>query len=407
MSNKKLALIFLLVSGVGFIATYPFAGNNFFIGLIHAGFGAAMVGGMADWFAVTALFHPVLCFPHTDIIRSERKELTQAIVDFACKDLLSVENINQRLQATNISNMVVVYLTKFNGRTKIRNLLHTLVLKTLDNLDVRTIVKKLEPDIRQCISDGAIEKAIPKIVRKIIEYRHTVDFYAAMLSFGKAIINQPVCQKIFLENVSELAKNFTEDSFVRRTLRSFSSDLSDEKILEKVMENANSKLDALIRNPHDSFRVISYKVEEFLQSQTFMELMNQKKNDLLANADLFTWLKDTLESYRRENKAEILKQVDRLLDWAVDGICKNPDWQEKLNNFAHEMGAEAVKSNHEKLSGMVRGTLDAKTDDEIVSMAENSAGDDAHAIRISGTLVGAIAGMFLYTISYFVEGALR
>lgn len=403
MNKKKLALIFLIGSGIGFVATYPFAANNFFLGILHAGFGAAMVGGMADWFAVTALFHPVLFFPHTDIIRSERKELTQAIVDFTCKDLLSVENINQRLRATNISQMVITYLTKFNGREKVRNLLHTIVLKALDNLDIQTIVKKLEPDIRQCIRDGSIEKTIPKIVRKIIEYRHTVDFYAALLSFGKAIINQPMCQKILQENISEFAKNFTENSTIRKIFRSLSSELSDEGLLKIVLEKANAKLDELIRNPHESYRIVSKKIESFLQSQTCTEMLENKKNELINNADLFKWLADTLENYRRENKVEILKQVDALLDWAADGICKNSDWQDKLNSFAHELGAEAVKSNHEKLSGMVRQTLDAKSDDEIVAMAEDGAGDDVHAIRISGTVVGALAGMFLYTVSYFVE----
>ena len=79
--SKKIARYSLIIMGVGFIATIPFQGS-FWIDLLQGGFEAGLVGGLADWFAVTALFrHPLgLRIPHTALLPNNRKRMTNALV---------------------------------------------------------------------------------------------------------------------------------------------------------------------------------------------------------------------------------------------------------------------------------------------------------------------------------------
>jgi len=178
MDNKRVAEIILIVSFGFFCVTHYFAGTNFVVDVFHAGFAAALVGGLADWFAITAFFQKVFIFPHTDIIRNEREQLIQSIADFFTDDVLNKQNIKNKLHSEEISpaQMLIDYLTKFHGQEKIIKVSRVVVRKFLENLDLKTIIEKLEPDMRQFLKQDTTEKFIPKLINKIISSRHTVNF---------------------------------------------------------------------------------------------------------------------------------------------------------------------------------------------------------------------------------------
>ena len=104
------------------------------------------MGGLADWFAITAFFQKVFIFPHTDIL--------------------------------------IDYLTKFHGQEKIIRVSRLVVRKFLENLDLQTVIKKLEPDMRQFLKRDTADTIIPKFINKIISSRHTVNFYRVLLELS-------------------------------------------------------------------------------------------------------------------------------------------------------------------------------------------------------------------------------
>ncbi|OOP62980.1 hypothetical protein BWZ43_25545, partial [Heyndrickxia oleronia] len=99
-NSKYLARTSLAVMGIGFIATLPFEHSNPFLGLLQGGFEAGIVGGLADWFAVTALFrHPLgIPIPHTSLLSKNRKRITKALVSTIENDWLSKESIVNKLK---------------------------------------------------------------------------------------------------------------------------------------------------------------------------------------------------------------------------------------------------------------------------------------------------------------------
>ena len=97
--SRKIAIYSLIIMGVGFIATIPFKGP-ILVDLLHGGFEAGLVGGLADWFAVTALFrHPLgIPIPHTALLPNNRNRVTSGLVSMLKKDWLSKESILEKVK---------------------------------------------------------------------------------------------------------------------------------------------------------------------------------------------------------------------------------------------------------------------------------------------------------------------
>ena len=186
-----------------------------------------------------------------------------------------------------------------------------------------------------------------------------------------------------------------------------SAALSNDELLELILERGKDKIEMMIAAPEESYALIRKKVEEYIHSQDFKELITDKKNILLEETDIGGWLYDTLEKHRRFGMTEILDSLERLLIMLIENFCRNRDWQKKFNEITKKEADKLIEANHEQIRQKVKDALLSKNEDEIVKMVQDSAGDSAHAIRISGSLVGGLAGTFLYLVAVFVEGMLK
>ncbi|MBR6886870.1 MAG: DUF445 family protein [Selenomonadaceae bacterium] len=407
MDNKRVAEIILIASLVCFCVTHYFSGTNFIVDIAHAGFAAALVGGLADWFAITAFFQKVFIFPHTDIIRNEREDLIQSIADFFTDDVLNKHNIKNKLHSDEINpaQMLIDYLKKFHGQEKIIKVSRVVVRKFLENLDLKTIIEKLEPDMRQFLKKDTAEVLIPKLITKIISSRHTVNFYRVLLNLVRAILDRPIFGRIILDNITAMMERYDSGGVLREKVHSLA--LSNEYLLSLILERGKDKLEMMIAAPEESYSLIRKKVEDYIHSPSFAELINDRKNILLEETDIGGWIYNTLEKYRRSGINEILNNIELLLNRLIESFCQNKDWQRKFNEITKKEADKLIEANHEQIRQKVKAALLAKDEDEIVKMVQDSAGDSAHAIRISGSLVGGLAGTVLYLVAMFVEGMLK
>ena len=407
MNNERIALAILCVSIAGFIATLKLAETDFLWGMLNSACGAAMVGGLADWFAIKALFEKVPLDSHSDILVRKRKELTEAIVDFATKDLLNVENVQEEIDKTKFSGLLIKYLNdkRHRGREKLRRTVQTAAKSILGQMDFRAIVKKLEPDIRRNLEEGAIEKIIPKVGKIVADSQHMQDFFKTIIGLGKNLYNQPEFQKLLEEHIEELGKKYDQKGFGRETARAFA--FNNDEIRKQLNDWVNGKLDEIFADSRYVYDDLSLKVKDFLQSENFMDWMIEQKEELLANDDMMSWIYEKVDSYQRENRPEMLQMVDKLVNWGLDEFIANKEWQKKVDTFLKEQVNSLVSENHDSLGDMIRGELGKQSDKEIVGMVKEAAGDDIHAIRISGSCVGALAGLVLYVVGFVLENIWR
>ena len=139
MSKKTQATFVLCLMMIGFVCTYPL--NSFWGNLLNHGFLAAVIGGLADWFAVTALFRKPLGFIsyRTEILPRNRERIMDEIVNFIGRDLLNPQYIINNLKNYDMAIMVVDYANNLGGRGKLKFAIRELVLQVISSLDATKI----------------------------------------------------------------------------------------------------------------------------------------------------------------------------------------------------------------------------------------------------------------------------
>ena len=405
VTNEQKAITILLIATAGFIVTFLQRDDGLIYGVINSACCAAMIGGLADWYAITALFNRIPLDNHSNILCRKRKDLTNAIVDFVTKDLLNTSNINDSIKNMEWSAFLVRYIEKYNGKEKVRRTVQSAAKSILSQIDLCTIVKKIEPDIRRSLRESSVELVVPKIGKRIVESEYSPLFFKTFLDLGKIMYNQPEFQGVLQEYIQRLGDKYDKKGFGRNTLRGMA--FNDEDILQNLNDFINGRFDYWIANADCVYGEIRTEINELLQSQFIKELLLDKKDELLSDDDWMQWIYEKLSIYQKENYLEILNFIDGMLVKGLDKFTNDKEVQKKVDDWLKEQGAIVVEDNHSELGKMIHSKLDKQTDNEIVSMVREKAGDDIHSIRISGALIGGGVGLTLYLLGVFVEVVLR
>ena len=161
MQNKTKATLTLAACASVAAGTLPLANSGFFFGLINHGFIAATIGGLADWFAVTALFHKPLGISYrTEILKRNRKRISDAVIEFVGDDLLNTKNIMETLKDENAAKLLIDFLENYNGRLKIKILVNEICDEVFANIDFEKISKKVAPIIEDEIKNFDVKEII-------------------------------------------------------------------------------------------------------------------------------------------------------------------------------------------------------------------------------------------------------
>ena len=136
-SSKKIARYSLIIMGLGFLATIPSDGSVW-LDLLHGGFEAGLVGGLADWFAVTALFrHPLgIPIPHTALLPNNRKKMTSALVSVLINDWLSKESIQEKVKDMPFTEKLIIIMKKQLQTGPFKKGLIQLIKKMIRSIEV-------------------------------------------------------------------------------------------------------------------------------------------------------------------------------------------------------------------------------------------------------------------------------
>ncbi|MBQ1614639.1 MAG: DUF445 family protein, partial [Selenomonas sp.] len=235
MQKKNKANLALGISAAGFLGTMGI-NAGFWGGMVHHGFLAATIGGLADWFAVTAIFHRPLGISYrTDILRRNRARIMDALVTFASEDLLSTENIMGVIERQNAAQLLADYFLHRGGRKRVHEVVQAVMLKSVNDMDTKRIAGELAPAIKEGLQSLAVEDILPEILRLLAQKRHTDRLLASLVSIGRQVIESPALKSALLEHIRILRESYEKDSAGRAFVLA-SMGLTDEKILALLTE---------------------------------------------------------------------------------------------------------------------------------------------------------------------------
>ena len=406
MQKKNKANLALGLSAAGFLGTLGLQGG-FGAGLLHHGFLAATIGGLADWFAVTAIFRRPLGIAYrTDILRRNRPRIMEAIVKFASEDLLSTENIMKVIGEQDTAALMVDYIQHRGGRERVREVASQVLLRGISALDTDRVARELAPSIRDGLQSLPLENILMDLVRLLAEEKHSRGILHSMLTIGQEVLAAPAFQQVMLSHISLLRKEYEGDSAGRAFVLEL-MDLSDEKMLAILNEKLQNQLQELLLGQTQSYASLKAGLEtmlmNFSRDESLHKLLKEWKDNLVGKLELEPLLSRWLEANVKGENPFWLPGLRSYVDSALDDFVNSEDLQRRFDAKLKEFLEAELSKHHSLIPGIIRERLDEFSDDELVAFVEDKVQDDLQMIRINGAIVGSLVGMGLYVLVTLAE----
>lgn len=401
----------LVFSVIGFVAFYPYSGN-FWGGLVYSGFLAATIGGLADWFAVAALFGKPLGISYrTAIIPRNRTRLLQEMITFASNDLLNPEHIMKSIMRYDTARMAMLYLEDAEGKEKIKALVGQLSLILLDRVDTEEIGEVVETAVKGEVGAIHLAPVILDSFRWSLANQYDESVIDFILNELMWIVKEPETHALLCQIITEIKQQY-EGNLKRRQFVSLILDLSSAR-LAGVLQNELVNYLTKLQNPEHKLRL---ELKEWLYQQIallegnaqYEEMIGRWQNKVIEEQlSIAEWVASYLERQVKlkddEAAAMPLCALDRYIERKFAELKNEEAIQhavdQKIKFYIHLF----VHEQHNLITGIIQERLDEFSDQSLSKFIEERVVDDLQMIRINGALVGAAVGMFLYTITYVAE----
>lgn len=386
------------VTAVGLAAAYPFQ-TQFWGGLLTSGCSAGLVGGLADWFAVTALFrkplgiHPGRIF-RTEIIPRNRERIFYELAHMVQDELLSQEALNQKIARFDFANGVINIL-EGQGTAQLRPALETLLKPLLESVSVpvgELFKAKNDASIEQSNNDlfSSILRQAYRLLKEKGSIQNILEILSSELSQW---VQSPEMHGMIRRWLEDAIADYVQENPSRKIVQMFLPDSSElaKKIQIKAvnyLSGGQAVTDAFIW------------LDGFVQDSRFDEFIRRVLPALLKEGEKTLLPQIQAGMNRPESVQKIAEFLVEQLDKYREELVMNPERRETFNHKAKSFISEFAASQHQKIGRFVLEGLEKYSDEMLVELIEAKAGADLQMIRINGSAVGALAGMLFYLVNY-------
>ncbi|WP_336689233.1 MULTISPECIES: DUF445 domain-containing protein [unclassified Chryseobacterium] len=374
--------------------------DSHWIGYVRAFSEAAMVGALADWFAVTALFrHPLgLPIPHTNLIENSKQKLGDNLGNFVVTNFLSPENIRPYIQKLKISNFVGEWLGKEKNQDVLLKNLSDIVLDILNKLD--------DSEVSRFISN------------KVSEMTDTIKLNAILGNGINYLLDKNDHQRI-ITNLSSQIKNYISENDemikdrVKKGSYTFIPAFVDNKIADKITTGLSDFFKEIEQDPNHEIRnLITQKIYDFSnelkQDPKWEEEFKNIKNDLLKNDklneysnDIWISIKNTLTKELQDDESSLKKYLSKNLNEFSQNLKNDENFQKKIDDWVRVTAYKYILKNTHQFGNLISSTVGNWQGKELSEKLELEVGKDLQFIRVNGTIVGGLVGLIIYTIAHF------
>ncbi len=360
---------------------------------------AAMVGGLADWFAVTALFrHPLgLPIPHTAIIPRNKDRIGDALAQFIRENFLTPQVVARRMRGMDLAASAGRFLQAPSGQgTRIRQGASRLMADILESLDDERLGGMVKQALAARVAKTEVAPVLGHALASAInEDRHVPMLEAAIRALARTLdANEPLIR----------------DLVRRRANWALRLAGLDEKLADAILDGLRKVTVEMNADPSHPVRqrLVQALADLANDLQTDAETQGRVerwKEELLANKSVGLWL-DTLWQKGRAAMIAAARDPDATMAGKLGEVLRSmgatlesdPAIRAAVNQFARRAVVGMAASYGGSIVTLVSDTIrswDART---VTSRLEAAVGRDLQYIRINGTLVGGLVGLVLHVI---------
>ncbi|HBI03712.1 MAG TPA: DUF445 domain-containing protein [Paenibacillaceae bacterium] len=401
---KHIAGISLAIMGAGFISTLPFQDTTWGR-IFQAGFEAGLVGGLADWFAVTALFrHPLgIPIPHTALLPKNRERVTQALINTLEKDWLNKESIEREISSICISCKLIELAEKELASEDFPNTLRRIWKEMIEHIDIEKLAAYLEQEIKDYVHRADIKPYIPRLADEVIQK----EYDGIALDYTLEKVAQWAIKRENRNRLGKIALDLLDrvevEGFMGFALRSFTGFADGDKVGKMIQEmilNVTSQL----REQDNSLRLqilvaLRNRILNIAEEPGLLNEVDSIKAKLIDD-----WKgKEHISLIIQQLLEKAKEYTGPFLQNLLGKLKEDKKKQGELENWIQQRIFKMIEKNHYKIGQLVKKNLDKLDHETLITMMEDKIGKDLQWIRVNGSLCGFLIGLGLVGIKLLLQ----
>jgi uncharacterized membrane-anchored protein YjiN (DUF445 family) len=399
--QRRIATALLLIAMAVFLVT-QYLPPSTVVRLFAAAAEAALVGGFADWFAVTALFrHPLgLPIPHTALIRTQKDRIGRSLGNFVRDRFLDPELVIERLRQENRAHQIALWLESEKAGQFAAERVLSLVPVLLKTADDEAVLRSLA-----ALAHAALDRidfaplADAAIARVMGTGRHMELVDVAARIAGPALGS---FEQTIIEKVGEQTGRFFPKYFDRKIGRAIVRGVKSWLLAIQIPDSEERQaIDQWVRKA----------VAKFRGSVNYPQLMNEARAAVLSNPAMQQMLSAVWQELKREIASDLQRDLPQIGAVAADVVRtagrllrENALLQDYVNTALERLVVDYIAPWREQISDFIAEVVAAWDAQTVSDLIELEVGRDLQFVRINGTVIGALIGMLLFVLSALVRG---
>lgn len=397
---KATATAMLVVCFALFLAAKALEPVSPVFGFVAAFAEAATIGGLADWYAVVALFkRPLgLPIPHTAIIPANQHRIGDNLGRFIERQFLAPAPVRKKLEEVDFAHLVADWLTDRERSAGLAG-----------------FVLKLLPQTLAAIEGSGLKRFVSE---RIVEQLDRLPVAPLAAEFLTAFTDDRRHQKLLDEVIGALSKILHDEetlAAIREKIRGelptlFNMFRADSYLLGKIVASATSLLDDVRADPDHALRAefdtfVHGFIDRLRESPELAERTERLKRDILARPELGELAQEMWNSLAtfiaedaRAERSIILTHLETMLVEIGRRLAEEPKLRADMNQGFVVALAAFVEAQKSGVSSFIAGEVKRWDMTQLVRLIEMNIGRDLQYIRFNGMLIGGLAGLVLHTI---------
>jgi uncharacterized membrane-anchored protein YjiN (DUF445 family) len=397
---RVIATGLLLLMAVLFAVSRQLVDEAPYWGFVRAFAEAAMVGGLADWFAVTALFrHPLgLPIPHTAIVPRNKDRIGDQLATFLRANFLVPTVIARRMRRMDVAAAIARWLTDppEGAGGRFRQGASKLVAQMLEALDPQQLGGMLKAAVGKRLSETQVAPIAGQLLNAAMaENRHKPLLDAAIRwAAGALAANDHLIRQLVHDRAGSVLRwTGLDETLANKLIGGF------DKLLTDMAEDPAHPLRVRAEEGLDRF-VWNLRHDPATQAR-----VEQIKEELIANPAMQRWLDGLWEQARgmllaiaRDPERAMAGKLGEMLRQIGQTLQNDRRLATRINRFTRRAVIGTAADYGDVIVRLVSETVrgwDART---ITRRLENAVGKDLQYIRVNGTLVGGLVGLAIHTV---------
>lgn len=378
----------------------PHTGN---IGLIFlkGAFEAAVVGAMADWYAVVALFrHPlgISSLPHTAIIPRKKDDIGENLGRFVQNEFMDDATVIAKVKEFDPIEKLFIWLEVSEKNYVVSNFIRTAIISLLTDKSAMYIHEFTRQSLVKFINEANTANIIAQLIALVNDDKNRNDILNKFLEMAQIYISEE--RAGWIERVKEegyWGLNIVGVPYVKKFI---------EAVHEKLIEIQNDE-------DHQIRHTIKIKIEEFIyqlqHDEKTINVVNRFKTDLMQNENFLEFVNSAVNYAKEKLIADLRSENSYLVDNMHQGILalvKKYRVDAEFNTYLNELMNTLVKwllQHKGKIAEHLSDQVKKWTPDSISQKLELEIGKDLQWIRVSGTLVGGLVGGIFSTVLFLIK----